>query len=153
MRKHKHGIIIAISIFLILIIICISFFVKGEWKETMSTYGPLNVIETDDIGIISENRISSSFILSEKRDYYLSGSVTVNKGTVSCIITCDGIKIYEKNFDTGSYQIKTDVFNDKTGEIYIEISASDDVEGDYNITLYTRESIFNHIVGRLKEYF
>lgn len=150
---HKHRIIIAISIFIILVIIGTSFFVKGEWKETMSTFGPLNIIGTDDSEIISENRTGSSFLLSEKRDYYLSGSVTVNKGKASCIITCDGIKIYENNFDTGNWQIETDVFNDRTGEIYIEILASDDVEGDYNIILYTRENTFNHIIRRLKEYF
>lgn len=150
---HKRRIIIAISIFIILIIIGTSFFVKGEWKEAMSTFGPLNIMGTDDFEMISENRTSTSFLLSEKRDYYLSGSVTVSKGNASCIITCDGIKIYENNFNTGNYQIKTDVFNNKTGDINIEIYASDDVEGDYNIILHTRESTFNHIIRKLKECF
>ena len=141
-KIKKRGIIIAIIIFIILLIVGISCFVKEGWRETMSDFGPLNIIETDDIGTINENKSISYFTLSGKSDYYLSGSVTVKKGTASCIITCDGTKIYE-----------TDVFKNKTGEICIEISASDDVEGDYNIILHTRESVFTHTIRRLKEFF
>lgn len=117
----------------------------------MSTFGPLNIMKTDDFAGISENRTSSSFSLSEKSDYYVSGNVTVKKGNASCIITCDGTKIYEKQFTTGNYQIKTDTFHDKTGEIQIEILASDDVEGDYNIIVHTRERAWNHILRRLRD--
>lgn len=152
-RMKKRGIIISIIIFIILLIVGISCFVKEGWRETMSDFGPLNIIETDDIGTINENKSISYFTLSGKSDYYLSGSVTVKKGTASCIITCDGTKIYEENFSTGNNQIKTDVFKNKTGEICIEISASDDVEGDYNIILHTRESVFIHTIRRLKEFF
>lgn len=147
---NKRGIIVAIVIF---IIIGTSFFIKEQWKETMNTFGPLNIMETDDIETLSENRTSSSFSLSGKQDYYLSGSITVNKGNASCVITCDGTIIYENNFDKGNYQIKTDEFSNKTGKINVEIAATDDVEGDYNISIYTRESKFNHFIRRMKEYF
>lgn len=137
----KRGIIIVVTLFLIVIIVGTCYLIKGEWKEVMSTFGPLNIMLTDDIGTISENCSTSSFLLSSKNDFYLSGNITINKGNVSCIITCSGDKIYENFFSEGDHQINTDIIKDKGGEINIEIIASDDVDGDYNIAIYTRKRI------------
>lgn len=150
---NKRGISIAIAVFLIIMTIGICFFVKGEWREAMSTFGPLNIMATDDIQKINENNSTASFFLSGKNDFYLSGSVKVNKGTASCIITYNGVKIYENDFSEGDHQINTDVMKDKDGEIGIEILASDDVDGDYNVVIYTRESVLNHFIRRIKENF
>lgn len=150
-KKKKRGIIITVTVFMFLLaVIGTSFFVKKDWIEAMTMFGPLNIEEID--GASSENSHISYFTLSEKKDYYLSGSVTVRKGNVSCIITCDGTKIYENDFSTGNNQIETDVFKNKTGEICIELFASDDVDGEYNIIVHTRESVFNHFIRRIKEY-
>ena len=149
---RKRTVFMTILVFAILVIIGMLFTVKSKWKEITSTFGPLNVMGIDDVGSIHENRSVSSFALSEKGDYDLSGSITVKKGTASCVITCDGSVIYKESFNKGDYQIKTDIFKDKKGEISMEISASDDVEGDYSIALYARERKFYQIIRRLQEY-
>lgn len=150
---NKKGIVAIIIVFLLILILGICFFVKGKWNEAMSTYGPLNIMENDDMQNIKENCSTSSYLVSGKKDFYLSGNIRVNKGNASCIITCNGEKIYENSFSKGDYLINTDVYKDKDGEICIEIIASDDVDGDYNIAIYTRESILNHFIRRLKENF
>lgn len=148
----KRGIIIVVTLFLIVVIVGTCYLIKGEWKEAMSTFGPLNIMVTDDMGTISENCSTSSFLLSSKNDFYLSGNIRINKGNVSCIITCNGDKIYENFFGEGDHQINTDIFRDKGGEICIEIIASDDVDGDYNIAIYTRERILYHFIRKLYLY-
>lgn len=147
----KRAIIIVVCLFLIVVIIGICYLTKSEWNEVMNTYGPLNIMEDDDIQI-KKNSSNSTFELSEKNDFYISGKVRVNKGNASCIIKCDGDKIYENTFYEGDHQIDTDIIEDKGGEIYIEINASDDVDGNYNIAIYTRERVLNHFIRRVKEY-
>lgn len=150
---NKKGIVAIIIVFLLILILGICFFVKGEWNEAMSTYGPLNIMECDDTKNIKDNYSAASCLLSGKKDFYLSENIRVNKGSVSCIITCNGVKICENVFREGAHQINTDIINDKSGEIIIEIIASDDVDGDYNVAIYTRERILNCFIRRLKENF
>lgn len=148
----KRGIGIAIVVFVILAFTVALFFVKEEWKETMGTFGPLNIMELDKGNDIPENRTSASFFLTERQDYYVEGSMKINKGSASCIITCNDVIIYEESFKTGMHEIETDVFQNKKGEIQIEVKASDDVDGTYDINLHTRESVLNHMISRIKDY-
>lgn len=148
----KRGIGIAIFVFVILALTGVLFFAKKEWKETMGTFGPLNIMEQDKWNDIPENRTSASFFLTERQDYYVEGSMKINKGSASCIITCNDVIIYEESFKAGMHEIETDVFQNKKGEIQIEVKASDDVDGTYDINLHTRESVLNYMISRIKDY-
>lgn len=149
--KKTIKILIAV---LILIAVVAVFLIWGfsdtDWNEASGTYGDLNIIELDDSENDElKNETSASYDLSQSqiRDCYFSGQLNVTNGTTDIKITIDDEVVYEKSFGEGTYEIKTDIFEDCSGEACIYISASDDVDGNYSVSIFTRKKNIDKIIG------
>ena len=148
----KKKIIILTLVLIVGIIGSILSLKKGDWNEDLNVQGILNLKKWDDDEAVTKNDFSYNYVITSTKDFYVSGTVGVMNGNTRCTILHDGAVIYEKAMETGDFPIETDIIKSQTGELVIHMSASDDVEGSYNISVNTRESGINTLIRKVKEY-
>ncbi len=145
----KKKIIIIIPIVAILIAVaCMYFSGKCQWLDAWSTYGPLNIMQYDEAA--DSNNMSSNYYMTNKKDIYFSNVINIKKGSMKLKFLINDEVVYEYTLDVGEHLFDTDVLENVSGTVSVLIYASDDIDGDYSVTAYTRETRWESFKARIK---
>lgn len=148
----KKKIIIIIPIVIILIAVAWLYFSgKRQWLEDWNTYGPLNIMQYDEAA--DSNDTSSTSYMTNKKDIYFSNVIHIKKGSMKLKFCINDEVVYEYTLDAGEHLFDTDVLENITGKVSVFIYASDDIEGNYTITAYTRETRWEAFKADISEFF
>lgn len=149
MTKKRIMLLVGVGIILVALVgIAILANTKTEWVGTVETYGPLNLMENDSA--ISENKTSTYFLIDNKTDFKITGQILVSEGSVTLTYSMDDEVLAEVIYEPGIYEIESEVYSGKSGELCITYSATDDVQGTYDLFVNTRTSRLSKMIDRFK---
>lgn len=145
----KVFLVILILIILAGIIVLILMNTKTAWHNDLEMYGPLNIMVLDD-GVLS-NESDCWFDIEPGKDFKVAGEILVTKGSVTITYTLEDEVLSEEVYSNGNYSLESDVYLEKNGQLYILCSSSDDVEGTYSLSVFTRQSFLKKIIDSFRE--
>lgn len=153
--EMKKKILVKIGIAIIVIIFAIAVGIwsqkKRDWYDSFESYGTLNIMEGLPNEGITSNDFSDIMYLDSVKDFQIKGQFTIRKGEVKVVISLNGELLFEKDLNSEVGTFESDVYTDKKGEIQIDVIIPDDVDGEYLMTTYTRETNWNRLIRRIKD--
>lgn len=121
---------------------------KDDWYNSVEGYGPLNVMELDKSAFT--NNTDMTYPLDSVMDFQIKGQFTISKGEVEIIASLNGELLFMKTLNSEVQTFESDIYTDRTGEIKVDMIISDDIQGDYSVVIYTRETNLNRLIRRMK---
>lgn len=118
-----------------------------DWLNACEGYGNLNVMAMDDDA--QSNDFSFSFTINKNQDFKIAGNLLLTKGTVKVSYSLDGKLLSEEVYSKGNHVLESETYSGMDGELDIICEVSDDAEGSYKLSVYTRESLFQKLVSRV----
>lgn len=156
LKVMKKKLVVTACVFLVIIVAVIVAFVyfksKTDWVNAGSNYGPLNVMELESENETSGgNNTKVTFNIDSKKDIKITGQFHIKEGSVKAVLYMNDEKIAEQTFDEGSYNEEMAEVENVRGVVKIELVISDDVAGNYQVTVDTRETKWNRLRRLIKE--
>ena len=136
MRKRVFVVIGFAAVLLITIFLYLCS--KTSWKEEMSTYGPLNIMKLDSEA--TKNESTDWFHIDSEKDVKITGSISIYEGNAKVLVRHENDILFDKSYGKGNYTFETEAYEDVNGEIEVMIIATDDISGEYSVSMQTRES-------------
>ena len=82
----------------------------------------------------------------------IEGDFVIREGEVKVIASLNGEFLCEKDLNSEVGKFESDIYTDKKGELQIDVISPDDVDGEFRMITYTRESNFNRLLRRIKDF-
>lgn len=140
-----------LGVLLLLIILGVILFFWGnsktDWQEEMSTHGPFNISELG----VTQNESKAYYNLKMGKEYKMDGTVEIAEGKATVIYMVDSEVIYEREMNSGVYQLDSIECVGTGTDVCIKIIATQDVVGSYNIKISARETRGEKMLRRLRE--
>lgn len=150
-KKSMKRILIGLVLFIILLggaYIVLSN-TMTDWLNACEGYGNLNVMEMD--ADAQSNDFNFIFNINKNQDFKIAGDLLITKGTVKVSYSLDGKLLSEEVYSKGNHTLESESYSDMDGELDIICEVSDDAEGSYKLSVYTRESLFQKLVSRVHD--
>ena len=125
---------------------------KRDWYDSFESYGTLNLIEGFSDETMTSNNFSDIMYLDSVKDFRIEGDFVIREGEVKVIASLNGEFLFEKDLNSEVGKFDSDIYTDKKGELQIDVISPDDVDGEFRMITYTRESNFNRLLRRIKDF-
>ncbi len=118
---------------------------KTDWFDSFGEFGPLNLMEQDET--LTSNDMSSTYYLNSVQDFRIEGQFTIRKGEVKLIVSMNGQFLFEQDLNSEVSRFESEIYTDQKGALQIDMIISDDVDGSYETTIYTRETKYRKFLN------
>lgn len=150
--KKKSMVIITIVIIAIIFVIVGWKWGQGktDWYPLSGAFGPLNLYELDET--LTDNDMSSTYYLDSVQDFRIDGQFTIKRGEVKIIVSMNDQYIFEQDLNSEVSRFESEIYTDQKGELRIDMILSEDVDGEFTMTIYTRETKFRRLLERIRRF-
>lgn len=143
---------------------------KEEWSERTYSKGVLNIMALDE-SVASNNTEATDYIRSIG-EFQMKGTLMIEQGTVEVTVQMGEKEILHEIYGPGEYEFETEVYNAAdaracgasevsvkgisetyVGMVIWDYKISDDAEGTYTTSYYTRRTNFERFYDRLRDVF
>lgn len=142
MGKRKKIILLSIGALLavVIVVMCVSFFKKGNWEKFSISKGELNIMKLDQNIDNNTQKINFTDTGRNGYEYYIDGSINIKGGKAKVVYYQNGKTIKEIEFEKGEHKLEQYEWDGENGAVSVSVQSTYNVDGEYNINAYKRTS-------------